>query len=87
MAGQNEIQTAVHKAITMLEKKPALLAPTAQKMVRAAIWSMEISAGATAHAALECRGVVLPASLTVREPEPHPGRYAPGSHRSYYASV
>ncbi len=67
VAGQNEAQTAVHKAITLLGRTPSILSPSAEKMARTAIWSMEIAAETTAHAALECRGVILPATVELAE--------------------
>ena len=75
VAAKNETQTAVHKALTLLARRPAMLIKPAENMVRMAIWSMEIAAEGAAHAALECRGVVLPATLPAatdaRNPLPH----------------
>ncbi|MBC8136956.1 MAG: hypothetical protein H8F28_13820 [Fibrella sp.] len=87
VAGQNEAQTAVYKAITLLGKEPALLTPAALKMARAAIWMMEVAADATAHAALECRGVVLPVPIVSREPQYQTNRYTSDSRHSNFAHV
>lgn len=87
VAGQNEAQTAVYKAITLLGKEPAILTPTAQRMARAAIWTMEIAAETTAHAAMQCRGVVLPATVVSREPRYENSRSLSGSPHSHYAHV
>lgn len=76
---QNEAQTAVHHAINLLDKKQSMVPAVAMKMARAALWTMEAAAEATARAALECRGVVLPTSIVARESAPEPNRYVPAS--------
>jgi hypothetical protein len=56
-------------------------------MALAAIWTMEVAAETAAHAALECRGVVLPAPVVYREPRHEANRYGSGSPHSHYAHV
>ncbi|MBC7805893.1 MAG: hypothetical protein H7145_07055 [Akkermansiaceae bacterium] len=87
VAGQNEAQTAVHKALTLLDKESASLTPTARKMTRAAIWTMEVAAETIAHAALECRGVVLPSPVASREPKYEANRYASSARYNDFARV
>ncbi len=87
VAGQNDIQTAVYNAITLLGRESASLTPSARKMARAAIWMMEVAAETTAHAALECRGVVLPSPALPREPSFTPIRAASELRHGGYAPV
>ena len=85
VTGRNEVQTAVYKALTMLSNRPALLSPAAERMARTAIWAMEIAVETVANAALECRGVVLPAPVMSVETRRDTVRTAPSSPRSAYA--
>jgi len=62
IAARNETETAVHKAVTMLQKRPALLQPASEKLAKTIIWSLEVIGSDLADAALECRGVMLSAT-------------------------
>jgi hypothetical protein len=62
IVAQGEAQTALNKAMILLNRRPALLSPATEKMARAAIWATIIAADACAHAALECREAILPNS-------------------------
>lgn len=88
VSGQNETQTAVYKAMVLLNKESVTLTPSARKIARAALWTMEVAAEVTAHAALECRGVVLPSPATSRVLTQHePSRYTSDLRHSHYAPV
>ncbi|MBC8142595.1 MAG: hypothetical protein H7Y38_14275 [Armatimonadetes bacterium] len=67
VAARNDAETAVHKAITMLQKKPAILQPASEKLAKTIIWSLDVIGSELADAALECRGVMLPVASSPME--------------------
>ncbi len=76
VAARNDAETAIYKAVTMLQKRPALLQPASERLAKTIIWSMEVIGTDLADAALECRGVMLSAPPLPAE-SPAPSTHAP----------